>query len=284
MAASMLIDQAGLPGGTPSLARTDGLDDGALVTLTSVTVGTTYRFEFLWVPPGDSTAVGSLAATGSPEIWTFSPTAGVWGTYRIKLIVDEGLGTESTTIRSFGIRFPSGILAPSFNEKADEDASLVLNTAVEIEASENNEVSAITGFQWGGWWDFLHSLAVNQDQLMRTRRIKQGFDQAQAGTVAQVVAAWYFKAGTLKGLISRLYMGTDTGIHQATARLRQVGNPVPILATWQVTDVVIDVLELGGIDITLPADDWYTLEIFSGDAAALALLEGADVTVVQDAP
>jgi len=190
----MQIDQAGLGAGTPGLARTDGLDDGALVTLTSNTLATTYRFEFLWVPPGDATAIASLAATGSPEVWDFSPTAGVWGTYRIKLIVDEGLPTEDTTIRSFGIRTPAGILIPSFNEKASEDATLILNTALEIEASENNEVSPFTGFQWSGWFDFLHTVGISIDLIARTRRLNHLINES-SDTAVKVVGAWYLRRG-----------------------------------------------------------------------------------------
>lgn len=277
MAASMQIDQVGLPAGTPGEARTDGLDDGSVVTLTSITLGSTYLFEFLWVPGLDSTAIGTLAPTGDPKIWTFTPTAKAWGTYRIKLTVDQGLPSEETTIRTFGVRTPSGLLIPAFNERADEDASLVLNTAVEIEASENNEASPITAHQWTGWWDFYHEVITALDLATRRRFIQDAFNES-TDTTPLVVGAWYLKTGLLKAT-SRVYMGTDTGIHQATARLRRVGDPVPIVATWQVTNTLSDVLVSGGSDINLPADDWYTLEILSGDVAAQAILKGVDFLV-----
>jgi len=280
MTASMQIDQVGLGAGTPGLARTDGLADGAVVTLTSITVGTTYRFEFLWVPPDDTTAVASLAATGSPEVWEFTPTPGAYGTYRIHLIVDEGLPTEEETIRTFGVRNPSGLLPPAFNEKADEDASLVLHTPSEVEASENNEVSPTTGLQWAGWHDYFTLMATLLDAVNRTHHIKDAFNE-QEGTSPTTIGAWKLGAGTLKAG-SAVYMGSNTGTHQVTARLRRVGDPVPIIAQWQTTSGLSNV-NLAS-DAVLPADDWYYLEIFSGDAAAVVLLDGVDFIVEQDAP
>jgi len=280
MSASMQIDQVGIAAGTPGLARTDGLDDGATVTLTSITVGTTYRFEFLWVPSGDTTAVASLAATGSPEIWEFSPTPNVYGTYRIRLIVDEGLPTEDETIRVFGIRNSSGLLSPAFNEKADEGASLVLHTPDEVEGSENNEVSGVSGLQWTGWHDFFTLTTNLLDTINRTRYIKQAFNE-QEGITPSSVGAWKLKQGTLKAG-SSVYFGSSTGTHTVTARLRRVGDPVPIVAQWQTTSGLSNV-NLAS-DATLPADDWYYLEIFSGDAAAVALLDGVDFVAEQDAP
>lgn len=281
MAASMQIDQAGLGAGTPGQARSDGLDDGSLVTLTSITVGTTYKFEFLWTPPGDVDAVSSLVQTGSPEVWTFSPTPGVYGNYRIHLVVDEGLPTEEETIRTFGIRTPAGILIPGFNEKADEDASLLQNGAVEIEASENNEPEPVSSLQWSGWHNFFDKVAKLLDLKIRTRRVSRAFNE-QAGTSPTTIGAWKFGAGTLKAA-SALYMGSSTGTHQVTARLRRVSDPVPVVAQWQVTGGLQNVNVTGG-DQTLPADDWYYMEIFSGDAAAQVLLDGADLIVEQDAP
>lgn len=161
MSANMLIDQAGLPPGTPGQARTDGLLTGALVTLTSVSGGLTCRFQLLWVPPGDVTAVGSLTQTG-PTTWTFSPTPGVWGSYRIELIVDEGLPTEERQVRIFGVRSPvAGLLVPAANERADAGASLINAGAAVIARSEQNEPFGpfITGSAWG-WWRALSELAT----------------------------------------------------------------------------------------------------------------------------
>ena len=151
MSASMLIDQAGLPPGVAGQARTDGLLTGALVTLTSVAGGVTSRFRLLWVPPADTTAVPTLAEF-SPGVWTFTPLAGAWGSYRIELIVDEGLPTEQRQIRIFGIRSPNaGLLVPAANERADANASLAnMGPAVIAKSEDNEPVSPfITGNPFG---------------------------------------------------------------------------------------------------------------------------------------
>lgn len=151
----MKIDQAGLPAGTAGRARTDGLGTGALVTLTSTGGGNTHRFELLWVPEDDTTAVASLAPTGTPSVWTFSPTALAYGTYRIRLVVDEGLATESETIRVFRVRDPAtGIALPAPNERADPSASLVNAGSSVIGRSEDNEVEApvFANGNWSGWY------------------------------------------------------------------------------------------------------------------------------------
>ena len=159
MSAQIVIDQAGLPAGTPGIARTDGLLGGQLVTLTSLSGGLTVKFRLLWVPPGDTTAVASLVSTG-PSTWTFSPTALIWGSYRIELIVDEGLPTEERQIRVFGIRSPvQSLLVPAANERADAATTLVNVNAAAIARSENNEPFGpfITGSAWG-WWQALSEL------------------------------------------------------------------------------------------------------------------------------
>jgi len=144
----MKIDQTGLPAGTPGESRSDGLDTGAQVTLTSTTPGTTHEFRFLWHPTADTDAVSSLVQTGSPEVWTFSPTAGVYGSYLIELIVDEGLATESRERRIFGIRTPNrGLLIPAWNEGADPNGSLVNLGPLVVKASTMNENGNATG-----WW------------------------------------------------------------------------------------------------------------------------------------
>jgi hypothetical protein len=160
MPAQMLIDQAGLPAGTPGLARTDGLDTGAGVTITSVGGGLTHTVRLLWVPPGDTSAVASLSGAG--VLWTFQPTAAVYGSYRIELVVDEGLSTEDRQIRIFGIRTPvQGLLIPAANESADASTTLVNVGAAQIARSEQNEPFApfLAGSAWG-WWRALSELAL----------------------------------------------------------------------------------------------------------------------------
>lgn len=167
MPASMRIDQAGLPVGTPGQARTDGLDTGALVTLTSVGGGTTHAFRLLWVPPEDTTAVPTLLQTG-PTTWTFSPTPGVWGSYRVELVVDAGLSTESRQVRIFGVRLPvSGTLIPAANEAADPAATLLNAGGATIARSENNEPFGpfVAGSSWG-WWRALRDLYAYVEGLV----------------------------------------------------------------------------------------------------------------------
>lgn len=163
MASQLLIDQAGLPAGTPGVARTDGLDTGALVTLTNTGTGSTTRMALLWVPPGDTTAASSLAPTVDPKVWTFTPTAGLHGTYLVELIEDEGLPTQTREIRVFGVRTPiRGLLIPAFNEVASSIASLVRQTAAEVAASQDNADDYanpnLAALQFAGWWRSLAEL------------------------------------------------------------------------------------------------------------------------------
>lgn len=156
MAANMIIDQAGLPAGTAGKTRTDGLATGALVTLTSAGGGTTHRFQLLWAPTAAwASAPASLTQT-TPTTWTFTPAAGVYGTYRIELIVDEGLSTEDRQIRLFGVRTPvKGLRLPALNEIASSLATLLNNGADQIAASEANENIVGGPFaagNYGGWY------------------------------------------------------------------------------------------------------------------------------------
>lgn len=156
----MRLDQLGLPAGVAGFARTDGLDTGARVTLTSVGGGSTHRFQLLWVPPDDLTAIPTLAPA-SPTSYEFDPQAGTWGTYRVELIVDEGLPTEDRQIRIFGVRLPNGILIPAANETASPAASRVNAGADQIAQSENNEPFApfLAGSPWG-WWPWVRDVSA----------------------------------------------------------------------------------------------------------------------------
>lgn len=148
MTAIMKIGQVGL-GVTPDgQARTDGLANGNLVTLTSVGSGLVHTFRLLWVPSGDSDARSTLQDLGS-GVWTFSPTISTYGSYRIELDVDG-----EKTRRIFGIRTPGlGLLIPALNETADENANLDTAGAAQVLASENNEPAAANNaLNYAGWW------------------------------------------------------------------------------------------------------------------------------------
>lgn len=164
MPAAITIDQAGLPAGVSGQARTDGLSTGALVTLTSSGIATTHRFEFLWVPLDDTTAVASLVATGSPNVWTFTPSGR--GSYRVRLVADDGLPSEDEQIRIFGIRLSNGTLVPALNEQADPRSSLLSPGPARIAASENNEPVAgtvLSAGSYAGWHPALREALIASD-------------------------------------------------------------------------------------------------------------------------
>lgn len=164
MTAILLLDQAGLPAGNPGFARTDGLATGALVTVSSVGGGTTHALRLLWVPPTDTTAVASLTQT-TPTTWTFSPTPGAVGTYRIELTVDAGTSLEDRQIRAFAMRTPNlGLLIPAANEGADPGATLANVGAAQIGRSEQNEPFGpfVAGSAWG-WFRALEEMALALD-------------------------------------------------------------------------------------------------------------------------
>lgn len=170
MAAQLQIDQVGLPEGTPGKSRTDGLDTGALVTLTNTGLGTTTTFRLLWVPPGDTTAVASLAATEDPKVWTFEPTSEVYGSYRIELVENEGLVTEKRERRVLVVRTPNlGLVIPALNERGSSKASLLEADAAIIEAAENNaddyEDEALNDLPYAAWWRSIHELATAVDGI-----------------------------------------------------------------------------------------------------------------------
>ena len=169
MTATLRIVQAGLPGGPAynGLARTDGLDTGALVTLSSVGTGTLHDIRLLWVPSEDVNAVASFTPIGGNQ-WTFSPTPGVYGTYRIQIEVDGEVDELIFAIRTPRLR----IVIPAFNERADEDATLLLNGAAQVAASENNEeYYRNTAIDYAGWWPSLEDALLKIDALGRVNPV-----------------------------------------------------------------------------------------------------------------
>lgn len=170
MTAQLKIEQAGRSEGTVGKSRTDGLDTGAEVTLTNTGSGATTKFQLLWVPPGDTTAVASLAATEDPKVWTFTPSENVYGSYRIELIENEGLLTEKRERRIFAIRTPNyGIVIPAFNERGSPNASLLAATEDIIEAAENNaedyDDATLNDVPYAAWWRSMHELATAVDGI-----------------------------------------------------------------------------------------------------------------------
>lgn len=159
MSARIKISQAGLSAGVAGVARTDGLDTGALVTLEDVDGVGESSFHLLWGPPEDTTAEASLAATVDPDIWTFSPDTAVYGSYLIELR-EDGVPVER---RIFGIRTPANaLLIPALNERASRHAAWDNSGADQIELSENNATdfpdAVLNDFAYAGWWRSLREL------------------------------------------------------------------------------------------------------------------------------
>lgn len=159
MTARIKIDQLGLPAGVAGRARTDGLATGALVTLEDVSGTGSSSFHLLWGPPEDTTAEASLAVTGNPNIWTFSPTAAAYGSYEIELR-DDGIPVER---RIFGIRTPANqLLIPALNERASRHAGWHNDGADQIDLCEQNAndfpLAVLNSFRYAGWWRSLYEL------------------------------------------------------------------------------------------------------------------------------
>jgi hypothetical protein len=159
MTARIKISQAGLAAGVAGKSRTDGLATGALVTLEDVSGTGSSTFHLLWGPVEDTTAEASLAVTGDPDIWTFSPTAAAYGSYEIELR-DDGVPIER---RIFGIRTPANqLLIPALNERASRHAGWHNDGADQIELCEQNAsdfpIAALNNFRYAGWWRSLYEL------------------------------------------------------------------------------------------------------------------------------
>jgi hypothetical protein len=157
MAATIKFDQSGLPAGINNRSRSD-IVAGTAVTITSVTPGTVETCELLWKPPEDDTAVIS----GSSPTWSIVPKVGTSGTYRIRLTVDGAIQIKTFTTLTPILALP----IPAANEKADPTASLVKNTATEIDAAETNEAfSPFTGGSAWGTWPFLERIIRTLERL-----------------------------------------------------------------------------------------------------------------------
>lgn len=178
--ATIKFDQVGLtPPGVAGKTRSDGLANGAQVTITTSDAGTV---QFLWVPYEDISAVASLTQT-SPTTWTFVPTTSVYGTYRVKFTPTAT--PAATTIRLFIIRTPlRGLRIPALNERASPNASLINHGADMLAASEFNEddtawdgegPSPFETGNYAGWWSALSELFMAVENMV-----------AAGGTVEQV--------------------------------------------------------------------------------------------------
>lgn len=152
MSASMTIDQTGLSAGTPGLARDDGLDDGSEVKLTSNSHVESFEFRLLWVgqhPTPDTNSVASLTHPAGENYATFSPTPGVYGSWRIELVADEGTPFEARQVRIFAIKTdPTHARIPAANEQSSKDAHIG-NIGAHLDDSDFNAPEG-TGVFSGG--------------------------------------------------------------------------------------------------------------------------------------
>lgn len=161
MVATAQIDQVGLPTGAPGVSRTDGLANGAEVTLTNTNIAAvSSRFSLEWIGLGDTTALATLAQD-STHVWKFTPTPAAYGSYVIVLIEDEDLTTQRIERRIFGIRLPnSGLLIPALNERASSSANIETPTSGElVDFSDDNAIdyvgtlaAALNALPFAGWW------------------------------------------------------------------------------------------------------------------------------------
>ncbi len=104
----------------------------------------------LWVPHDSSgtkldvLGQANLTQVG-PHEWTFEPTSGVWGKWRIRAR-EVVAAANVDEVRIFGIASPAaGVYGPAFNEDADPVGSL-LSGAGSIADSEDNEGGTIDGW------------------------------------------------------------------------------------------------------------------------------------------
>lgn len=169
MSAIMKIDQTGTPAGVAGFARDDGLADGTPVVLTSVAHERTFRFRILWpglTPSPDTTSIPTLQQSG-PASYTFTPTAGVYGTWSIELITDEGTANEDHSVKGWGVKQgPSAIRIPAPNEKGVPDATALNYSAQQVARCDFNQPEGSGIWQDGrtvSWWRELAQLifAVN---------------------------------------------------------------------------------------------------------------------------
>ena len=155
MTAQITFDQTGLPAGVPGRARTDGLDTGALVTISNGS-GNPCRCELWWYPPDDSGVAASLTQV-APNQWTIQPTATTYGEYAVRMIEDEGTLNETEDIKIFGIRYPSsGLLITALNSRGDLTVNRASSTAQKTLAAQlsfNNEpLPDDPTIDYANWW------------------------------------------------------------------------------------------------------------------------------------
>lgn len=224
MAAILKWDQVGLPAGTPGNSRDDGLDNGAVITMSSTGAGAVHALELLWVPDDDVSAEASFASA-SPTSWTMTPQAGRYGTYIARLTVDG-----EVTEHSFSILTPNFQLRiPGLNERASRIANLAsaaspATKVALLKASTHNTPDAgnpaFALGDYGGWYSAIRKLILAVDLLgaptettftggMAEFYVSTTGDDAAAGTIG---APWLTYARFAQEVMQYERLAADTAL------------------------------------------------------------------------
>lgn len=152
MPAIMMLTQEGLDLGEPGIAREDGLADGSTVYVVSTAHERTAEVALLWVgqhPTPDVNSVQSLQLLGEANgeiTYSFDPTPGVYGSWRVELVTDRGTALEDRQVRIFAIKEgPDAIRIPAANEISDPEANLRRRGPTYVARSEFNAPEGIEG-------------------------------------------------------------------------------------------------------------------------------------------
>lgn len=213
MTAHITFNQAGIPAGVLDQGREDGKDDGTLVVATIGGFSHTFRGELWWVgqhPTPDTTSVASFAKVGSTYQW--SPTAGVYGTWILRIVTDEGTPEQDQFFQGFAIKqSPTALRIPAPQERGDELASLVNATSLQKRRSWFNKPEASGPFSgvagtWAPWWrplaDLIYELSVIPTPVPATRLISTtaplaGGGDLSANRTLSITAATTIAAGSM---------------------------------------------------------------------------------------
>lgn len=279
MPGQLKIDQVGLPAGVAGVSRTDGLATGALVTITIVGSEGVNEVVLLWGPPDDTTAEASLAVTGDPAVWTFSPTPGTYGTYLIRLL-EDGLEVDE---RVFGVRTPNkGLLIPALNERASKTASWANDGADQVRISRNNaedfDEAALNNHRYAGWWRSQHELYRVVDALVSgataaaqyvlgaadaglpNGRVATDSDEIEPQLGTPGIISWALKTGSvvfskLANLTGLSVLGRASNSAGVMAAITATSSRQALLSNSAGTAIGWRSLELADLP-TLPTPDW----------------------------
>lgn len=166
MTASITFDQVGRPAGSAGRARSDGLANGARVTITNNS-GQPCRCEFWWKPPDDTTAA---LVQASPSTWYFDPQPGRYGEYAVRLVESEGNPDETEDIKAFGIRLPvSQLLIPALNSRGDFNVNLASDPSEKVTAAaisfQNEPLPDAAAIDYANWWQSQRELYLKVEEL-----------------------------------------------------------------------------------------------------------------------